>query len=135
MLKIQPYVQFDGDGAEAIEFYKQALGAEAQIMTFADAPMDIPEDHKSKIMHATVCVEDGEFFLSDGMPGAPFDAGMRAQLSIGTDDLEKAKKYFAALSDGGSVSMPFDKQFWGDHFGMVTDKFGVKWMVNCGKIG
>ncbi len=134
-ISIQPYVFFDGNCQEALDFYKSALGAEVSVMTFGDAPMEVPPEQAARVMHATLTIGSGEnqasFFASDGMPGAPIDSGMRAHISIGAADPETGAKYFNALAEGGTVTMAYEKQFWGDTFGMVTDRFGIKWMVNA----
>ena len=127
----QPYVFFDGNCREAVEFYAKALGAEVSVMGFGDSPMDVPEDQKDRVMHATIKFGDATIFASDGMPNVPVDSGMRAHVSIGTDTAAEGRKYFEALAEGGEVTMPYEKQFWGDTFGMLTDRFGVKWMVNA----
>ncbi len=128
---VQPYVFFDGNCREAVEFYAKALGAEVSVMGFGDSPMDVPEDQKDRVMHATIKFGDATIFASDGMPNVPVDSGMRAHVSIGTDTAAEGQKYFEALAEGGEVTMPYEKQFWGDTFGMLTDRFGVKWMVNA----
>ncbi|MDD9933826.1 MAG: VOC family protein [Myxococcales bacterium] len=128
---VQPYVFFDGNCREAVEFYAKALGAEVSVMGFGDSPMDVPEDQKDRVMHATIKFGDATIFASDGMPNVPVDSGMRAHVSIGTDTAAEGRKYFEALAEGGEVTMPYEKQFWGDTFGMLTDRFGVKWMVNA----
>ncbi|MDD9942631.1 MAG: VOC family protein [Myxococcales bacterium] len=127
---VQPYLFFDGNCAEAVAFYAKALGAETRIMTFGDSPM-ATEENKDRVMHASINVGDATIFASDGMPGTPIDSGMRAHISIGTDDVERGRRYFEALSAGGQVTMAYEKQFWGDTYGMLTDRFGVKWMVNA----
>ena len=130
-LTVQPYLFFDGNCAEAVAFYKEALGASAHVMRFGDSPVDVPPDHADRVMHATITLGNSVFFASDGMPNVPVDEGMRAHISIGTGDADEGAKLFRALSEGGTVTMAYEKQFWGDTFGMVTDRFGVKWMVNA----
>lgn len=129
-VSIQPYVFFDGDCAQALDFYGAALGAATTRMTYAESPMELPPEQAKRIMHATVTVEGATFMAADGMPGAAVETGMRTQVSINTDSPEVGRKYFEALSAGGAITMPYEKQFWGDHFGCLTDRFGVKWMVN-----
>ena len=127
---VQPYIFFAGNCAEAVAFYTQALGAEANVMTYKGTPMESP-DNADRVMHATLSIGDAQFYAADSMPGAPIDTGMRAQVSLGTDDVELGRKYINALAAGGEITMPYEKQFWGDTFGTVTDRFGVKWMVNA----
>jgi len=132
MIGVSPYIAFKGNCREAIDFYKEALGAEElYAQTFGDSPMAEmgPAD---AIMHATIKVGDTHIMMCDDMrPEATAASGGNISLAIGLDDVEKAKSYFANLSDGGSVTMPLDKTFWAEAFGMLTDKFGIVWMVNC----
>ena len=130
-MTIQPYLFFDGNCAEAVEFYAAALGAQVSVQTFADAPMETPPEQASRVMHATIRIDDTVLFASDGMPGVPLEEGMRAHISVTVDDAKRGAEIFEALSAGGAVTMPFEKQFWGDTFGMLTDRFGVKWMVDA----
>lgn len=130
---VQNYLSFDGRCEEAIEFYKRALGAEVQmLMRFRDAPEDqqctISPGSENKVMHA--CLRVGETFLmaSDGRNrGEPNFQGFC--LSIQVANAAEADKVFAALGDGGKVTMPLAKTFFSPRFGMVDDRFGVHWMV------
>jgi len=132
-MQVQPYLNFDGRCDEAIEFYKRAVGAEVQmLMRYKDAPggscpggMTMAAD---KVMHASLRIGDSMVMASDGrcQGQAKFD-GISMSLSANND--ADAAKIFAALSDGGKVTMPLDKTFFATSFGMLTDKFGVSWMV------
>ncbi|KAA3618444.1 MAG: VOC family protein [Calditrichaeota bacterium] len=130
---INPYLSFNGNCREAMTFYKTALDGELEIMTFADSPMEVPEDHKNKVMHASVKFADAILMASDGMPGNEVTFGDAYNISIGAKSAEEGERYFKNLSEGGSVTMPYSEQFWGDTFGMLTDKFGIRWMVNAAK--
>lgn len=130
-ITVQPYIFFDGNCAEAMAFYREAIGAYVQVMTFGDSPMDVPPEHADRVMHATIKLGQATIFASDGMPNVPVDSGMRAHVSIGVDQSDEGRRLFDALAEGGEVTMSFEKQFWGDTFGMLTDRFGVKWMVNA----
>ncbi|MEF8721961.1 VOC family protein [Candidatus Accumulibacter phosphatis] len=131
---IQTYLMFEGRCEEAIEFYKQALGAEVQmLMRYKDSPepppgCDSPQNDE-KVMHAEFRVGDTLLMASDGRcSGSPAFQGF--SLSIPATDVGEAEQYFAALADGGQVIMPLAKTFWSPAFGMLTDRFGVPWMVN-----
>jgi PhnB protein len=131
---IQTYLMFEGRCEEAIEFYKQALGAEVQmLMRYKDSPepppgCDSPQNDE-KVMHAELRVGDTLLMASDGRcSGSPAFQGF--SLSIPATDVGEAEQYFAALADGGQVIMPLAKTFWSPAFGMLTDRFGVPWMVN-----
>ena len=130
-----PYLFFNGRTAEALEFYKKALGAEVQMMMrFKDSPeppppgMKVNPDH---VMHACVVVGGGPVMASDGCGGAaPEFKGF--SLSYDAKDEADAKRRFQALSEGGKVEMPLAETFFAKSFGTVTDKFGVSWMVIAG---
>jgi PhnB protein len=131
---IQTYLMFEGRCEEAIEFYKRALGAEVQmLMRYKDSPepppgCDSPQNGE-KVMHAELRVGDTLLMASDGRcSGSPAFQGF--SLSIPATDVAEAEQYFAALADGGQVIMPLAKTFWSPAFGMLTDRFGVPWMVN-----
>lgn len=133
-MKIDPYLFFDGRCEEAIEFYKQALGAEVQMMMrFSDSPVPqpagmMPPGSENKVMHASIRVGGALIMLSDGRCGG--DTSFKGfSLSLDCPDEATARKFFDALAAGGQVSMPLAQTFWAPLFGMVNDKFGVGWMV------
>lgn len=128
---ITPYITFRGNCREAIEFYKTALGAEVLFMqTFGESPM-AAMGPAEKIMHASLKIDDSTIMMSDD-PNSQGDAGAGdISLAIGLNDPEKAKQVFDKLAKGGSVIMALEKTFWAEAFGMLTDKFGVRWMINC----
>ena len=129
-----PYLTFDGNCEEAMNFYKDALDGEIEsMMTFEDAPMEIPEDHKSKIMHSTMKAGELTIMASDRMPEYPFNSGNNVALSMNFRNEEDQKKVFDNMSAGGNVTMPLQDTFWGAKFGMCTDKFGINWMFNHDK--
>ena len=132
-----PYLTFDGTTSEAFAFYANVLGGKVEFLqTFGESPMkdDIPAEFHSRIMHATLKLPDGPLMASDAGPWAPFDGAMQScSLSLQFTDVDKARRIFDALAEGGSVGMPFGETFWAAGFGMLTDRFGVKWMVNCEK--
>jgi PhnB protein len=134
-MEIQPYIFFHGRCDEAIAFYRETLGAqELMKMRFSDAPPDperpVPPEFADRIMHATLVIGKTHVLMSDGdcSTGNTVHAGF--SLSVTADDLASGEKYFAALSQGGQVTMPFGKTFWTPGFGMLVDRFGVPWMVN-----
>ena len=133
-MRIEPYLFFDGRCEEAIEFYRKTLGAEVtMLMRFKDSPD--PEScppgagNENKVMHANLRIGETTVMASDGFAqGQPKFQGF--SLSISVADEARADKLFAALADGGHVQMPMTRTFWSPRFGMVTDRFGVGWMVN-----
>ena len=131
MIGVQPYIAFNGNAREAIDFYKQALGAEEIFsQTYGESPMAEmgPAD---AIMHATIKIGDSHIMVCDDMRSGAQAGSGNVSLAIGLNEVETARRYFDNLSQGGEVSMPLDKTFWAEAFGMLTDKFGVKWMINC----
>jgi PhnB protein len=130
---VQPYLFFGGRCEEAIEFYRKALGAELVMLArFKDAPErqpGLPECFDEKVMHASLQVGETTIMASDGRceGQAPFEG---FSLSITVSAEAEAERVFAALSDGGLVTMPLEKTFWAPKFGMLKDLFGVAWMVS-----
>jgi PhnB protein len=128
---MQPYVFFDGRCEEAIDFYKKAIGAKAEmVMHWKDCPdkSAVTPQNENKVMHACVQVGDAKLLASDGRcEGKPDFKGFALTLSAKTD--AEADKLFNALSDGGQVQMPLTKTFFSPKFGMCADKFGIGWMV------
>jgi PhnB protein len=132
-MKLNPYLNFAGNAEEVIEFYKNALDGEVTMLSrFGESPMPSDDNWKQKIMHARIVFGgDNIIMISDKLKGSPFSTNGNIQLSIGLDDEAKTNEIFNKLSEGGTVTMPLAKQFWGDIFGMLQDKFGVDWMLNC----
>lgn len=131
MLGVNPYIAFKGNCKDAIEFYKSALGAEVLFsQTMGESPMAGmgPADN---IMHCTIKVGDSPIMMCDDPSPESATGNGNISLAIGLNDPERAKQLFGNLANGGSVIMPLEKTFWAEAFGMVTDKFGIKWMVNC----
>ncbi len=130
-MDVQPYLFFDGRCDEALEFYKTAIGAKVgMLMRFKDAPdrSTIAPGSENKVMHAQVEIGDTKLLASDGRClGQPNFQGFA--LTISAKSEAEADKIFAALGDGGKVTMPMGKTFFSPRFGMLADKFGVGWMV------
>jgi PhnB protein len=130
MIGVNPYISYKGNCQEAIDFYKKALGAELIFsQTWGESPMSEP-GLEDKIMHATIKIGDSTIMMCDD-PRSETPAASNISLAIGLNDVAKAKQTFNNLSDGGNVTMPLDKTFWAEAFGMLTDKFGINWMINC----
>ncbi|MDJ1160087.1 VOC family protein [Chelatococcus sp. SYSU_G07232] len=131
---VQPYLFFDGRCAEAVEFYRNALGAEVTMLMRnkeapeAPPPGMLPPGSEDKIMHASLRIGETTVMASDGRcTGQPSFQGF--SLSISVPNEAEADRVFAALADGGQVQMPLGKTFFSPRFGMVADRFGVSWMV------
>jgi PhnB protein len=133
-MQVQPYLSFDGRCEEAIAFYGRALGAEVTtLMRFRDCPDPmppgmIPPGSEDKVMHAALRIGTTTMLASDGRcTGHPSFTGISLSLSVGT--VAEAERLFTALEDGGQVRMKLGRTFFSPAFGMVTDRFGVAWMV------
>lgn len=133
-MKVQQYLSFEGRTEEALNFYKQALGAEIlMLIRFSESPEPpppemVPPGNEHKVMHASFKVGETVLMASDGnCTGMASFGGFSSSLNVQTP--EEAEKYFAALSEGGQVQMPLTPTFFSPKFGMLVDKFGVSWMV------
>ena len=133
-MQVQPYLFFDGRCEEAIEFYRNAIGAEVtMLMRWKDCPEPaqpgmIPPGSENKVMHANLRIGEANVLASDGECGG--QANFRGfALSLDAPTEAEAERLFAALSAGGQVRMPLTKTFFASSFGMVADRFGVTWMV------
>jgi PhnB protein len=133
-MQVQSYLFFDGRCEEAIEFYKKALGAKVDmLMRFKESPQPAdpsvyPPNSADKIMHASLRIGDTRVMASDGhCSGKSSFQGFALSLDAKTE--AEADRLFSALADGGQVQMPLGKTFFSPRFGMVTDRFGVMWMV------
>jgi PhnB protein len=134
-MELQPYLFFTGNCEEALNFYKKVFGGEIrELSRFKEAPPDPdhpvkPEDGE-RVMHATFKSPDFSFMASDASAGKQYGEGP-ITLSLGLTDVAAAQRVFDSLAQGGNVEMPLSDMFWGAKFGMLTDKFGIDWMVNC----
>jgi PhnB protein len=130
-MQIQPYLSFEGRCDEAVQFYQSALGAEVQmIMRFKDAPDSgmTPPGSADKVMHTAIKIGDSIILATDGRcTGSPGFTGI--SLSLDVADEAQAEQKFAALADGGKITMPLMKTFFAPKFGMVQDRFGIQWMI------
>jgi len=129
---LTPYLNFDGQTGEAMTFYQSVLGGKLTMQTFAQSGMPTTDKNKDRIIHASLENDTLSFMASDGDETQPVHMGDNIHMSIAGDDMETITKYFNGLAVGGTVNMPLAKQFWGDTYGQLTDKFGVHWMVNIG---
>ncbi|HUI23457.1 MAG TPA: VOC family protein [Nitrososphaerales archaeon] len=128
--QLTPYLTFNGMAAEAMKFYHAILGGELTLQTFAEAKMANSPAENNLIVHAVLKNEGLTFMASDAMPSRRTAFGDNVHMSVTGHDGEKLTKIFHGLAEGGKVDMPLAKQFWGDTYGQLTDKFGVHWMVN-----
>jgi len=132
LTRLNPYLGFTDNARQAMEFYTSVFGGKLVVNTFAESGMggDDPAEGK-KVMHAQLDTENGMVLMSSDTPaGMERQSGSSVSLSLSGDNDEELSGYFKKLADGGKVTMPLEKAPWGDKFGMLTDKFGMNWMVN-----
>ena len=132
-MQLTPYLNYNGNCAAAFKFYEKALGAKIDMLqTHGETPMkdQVPADWHKRVMHAQLSVGGAVLFASDAPPDG-YEKPQGITVALQVDDPVEAERRFNALSDGGNVTMPIQQTFWAQRFGMVTDKFGIPWMVNC----
>jgi PhnB protein len=128
--RLNPYISFDNNARQAMEFYRNVFGGDLTMNTFGEfGQADSPD--ADKIMHSQLETDSGFTLMASDTPaGMQRNPGDTITISLSGDDADSLRGYWEKLSDGGTVTMPLEKQMWGDEFGMCTDKFGVPWMVN-----
>jgi PhnB protein len=130
-MKLNPYLNFDGNAEEALNFYAAALnGKIVSIQRYADSPMPSDEDYKNKLIHARLEFDGNLIMISDVFKGQPVSTKGNIQLSVEVDSVAQLEQVFNSMAEGGKITMPLQDQFWGARFGMLEDKFGVTWMFN-----
>jgi PhnB protein len=135
MPSINPYLNFAGNTEEAFNFYKSVFGGEfAMLQRFGEAP-NVPSQLKDKIMHVSLPIGSNILMGTDACEEMGFNVtqGNNFYICIGPDNKEHADKLFNALAEGGKINTPLQDMFWGAYYGDLTDKYGVKWMVNYQK--
>ena len=134
-MELNAYVSFKGDCEEAFKCYEEILGAKpGLVFRYADSPMAdvVPEGWATKVMHASVSI--GEYRLEGAdVPPERYEAPKGFSLSINVPTPGEAERLFARLAEEGRVVYPIEKTFWSERFGMIVDRFGVPWMINCEK--
>lgn len=129
--KLNPYIGFNGKAKDAIEFYKSVFGGNLTISTFKDGGMPHDPSQSDKIMHAMLVADNGMTLMaSDTPPGMPYNPGSEISISLSGDNEDELRGYWNKLSEGAKITAPLEQAPWGDTFGMLTDKFGIGWMVN-----
>lgn len=134
-MKLNPYLNFDGQAEEAFKFYQSVFGGELFIQKMKEAPgtENLPDHEKELAMHVAIPIGDGQFLMASDClksAGHQLNVGNNNYICVSPDSREEAKRIFDALSVGGNIEMPLDDMFWGDYFGSFEDKFGVRWMIN-----
>ncbi|GAA4562590.1 VOC family protein [Planotetraspora kaengkrachanensis] len=130
--RLNPYISFAGNARQAMEFYKDVFGGTLVLNTYGNFGMQDSPDAE-KIMHGMLETDSGFTLMgADAPPGMEPDFGNNISVSLSGDDAGELRGYWERLSGGGTVSVPLEKQMWGDAFGMCVDRFGITWMVNIG---
>ncbi|HSC80997.1 MAG TPA: VOC family protein [Chitinolyticbacter sp.] len=136
---LNPYITFNGNCAEAMQFYQSTLGGKLQLMTVANSPVaeHLPKDAGHLIMHAHLELPNGNHLMaSDWIEGcgAPFDGIKGISLALTYASVEEATRRFNALAEGGRITMALEPTFWAEQFGAVIDRHGISWLVNGGEM-
>ncbi len=132
-MQLNAYLLFNGNCEEAFKFYEQHLGGKIEAMvTHADTPAEAqtPPEWRDKILHARMVVGGTVLMASDAPPGRQ-QTPQGFSISLGTKDIAEAERLFQVLSQNGKVQMPLQQTFWAKRFAMLTDQFGIPWMINC----
>ncbi len=134
-MHLNPYLVFDGSCEEAFKFYEKTLGGKIKaMMTFEGSPMakQMPEEWQAKIMHTTLEI-GGQLLMGSDARGEHYHKPQGFSVSLSIEKVADAERVFAAFAEGGKVQMPLQQTFWAERFGMVADRFGIPWMINCEK--
>lgn len=126
---LNPYLHFDGNAREVLAFYHSLFGGELRVMTFGE--MGTEGDLADQVMHGQISAPNGmTLMVSDGGTGETVERGNAWSLSLSGDDEAELSGWFERLAEGGTVTVPLEKQMWGDRYGQLVDRFGIPWMVN-----
>jgi PhnB protein len=130
--KVYPYLNFDGQTAEAMKYYHSIFGGELKIQTYGESGMADKPEVASRVMHADINGELVSLMASDTHPehSPPLVLGNNMTISLVGTDKDELTRCFNQLSEGGTIMMPLEKQFWGDIYGQLVDRFGIQWSVN-----
>ena len=137
MPQINAYLSFDGNCAEAMHFYERALGGKLEaLLTHGDSPMaaELPAGSAERILHARMVIDGQVLMAGDAMVGQPYEPMKGFSMTLSYPAAAEARQVFEQLADGGRVTMPLQRTFWAETFGMVVDRFGTPWLVNGGLI-
>lgn len=136
-MKFNPYLLFDGQCEEAFKFYEQTLGGKIESMlTHEGTPAagSVPPEWAKKILHARMTIGDTVLMASDAPPGR-YQKPQGFSVNISVNKPEEAERVYQALAENGSVQMPLQPTFWATRFAMLSDRFGIPWMINCEQAG
>ena len=138
-MRVNAYLMFDGQCEAAFKFYAQCLGGTIESMfPYGESPAaeHVPSEHRARIMHARLAVGDQVLMGSDCVPPEhPYEGSKGFSVSLNVDTPAQAERIFQALAEKRTVTMQLEQTFWAARFGMLTDQFGIPWMVNCEQAG
>ncbi len=130
-MRLNPYLHFTGKAEEALNFYVKALGGKIlMIQRYGDSPMPSDESQKDKLMHGRMEFDGNVVMLSDVFHGEEISSNGNVQMSVEVESIDRINDVFKKMSEGGKVTMELQDMFWGARFGMLEDKFGIRWMFN-----
>lgn len=133
-MKIQCYLNFQGNCRQAVEFYSKVFDTSAKIMTYADMPsrpeFPIPDELKHQVLHAEMELEGNEIMFVDVPPDQSFCCGNQIRIILNGEDTKTLTRWFHGLSEGGEIEIPLESTFWSELYGSVIDPFGVCWQIN-----
>ncbi len=130
-MRLNPYLHFTGRAEEAMNFYVKALGGKVlMVQRYGDSPMPSEESQKDKLMHGRMEFDGNVVMLSDVFHGEEVSSNGNVQMSVEVESIDRINDVFKKMSEGGKVTMELQDMFWGARFGMLEDKFGVRWMFN-----
>lgn len=135
-MQLNPYLTFNGQCEAAFKFYEKILGGKIDAMIPHEgtpAAENVPAEWKKKILHARLSVDGKVLLMASDAPPGHYEATKGCSVMLGVDDPAKAEKIFHALAENGTVRMPIQETFWAVRFGMLVDRFGTPWMINCEK--
>lgn len=137
-MKINPYLYFNGNAAEAVAFYEKAFDGKAIVLKYKDVAQydksyEIASGTENYVMHANMNLGDSMIMFCDVPPAVPYSFSNGVQLMVSLESEETVKKVFSALKDGGEVTMDLQKTFWSECFGSIKDKFGIHWLLSYEK--
>ncbi|MBT2478000.1 VOC family protein [Streptomyces sp. ISL-94] len=129
--RLNPYISFDGDARQAMEFYQGIFGGSLKTNTYGEFGTKEAGDAADRIMHSMLETDSGFTLMgADNPPGQQHKPGNNISVSVSGEDADELRGYWDKLSAGGTVAVPLEEQMWGDVFGMCTDRFGITWLVN-----
>ena len=135
-MQVSPYLLFNGQCEAAFKFYEQTFGGKIQAMTpFEGSPAanHVPGEWRKKILHATLTLPDNQVLMGSDPPPGNYEQPKGFSVALNPKSVDEAERIFKALAENGSIKMPMQQTFWAARFGMLIDRFGTPWMVNCEK--